>query len=92
MQHVVRPKQVLFFASYTHTCHVLSLIYPLSLFFRLVHDMREREIGSSASYAGASAAFSDGGREPGYLKHLDQSGKRKTIKPDSYFSDEDASD
>lgn len=54
--------------------------------------MREREIGSSASYAGASTAFSDGGREPGYLKHLDQSGKRKTIKPDSYFSDEDASD
>ena len=29
---------------------------------------------------------------PDYQKHLDESGRRKTIKPDSYFSDEDASD
>jgi len=29
---------------------------------------------------------------PDYQRHLDEFGRRKTLKPDSYFSDEDASD
>ena len=50
--------------------------------------MREREL---TSYGGASgsSSFTEGS---GYHMHLDEFGKRKTIKPDSYFSDEDASD
>lgn len=45
----------------------------------LCQDMREYEAGSSS-------------RRHGAVSHLDELGKRKTIKPDSYFSDEDASD
>ena len=45
----------------------------------LCQDMREYEVGGpSRGAAGAS--------------HFDELGKRRTIKPDSYFSDEDASD
>ncbi len=41
--------------------------------------MREYKAGSSSSgHVGVS--------------HLDELGKRRTIKPDSFFSDEDASD
>ena len=56
--------------------------------YRLCHDMRERESSSSLAVASSSS----GSMEPAYLKHLDEFGKRKTIKQDSYFSDEDASD
>ena len=53
--------------------------------------MREREFTAYGRATGpsGSSGFTEG---PGYLKHLDEFGKRKTIKPDSYFSDEDASD
>lgn len=48
----------------------------------LCQDMREPEgrLYGSSSHGESSAS------------RLDEFGKRKTIKPDSYFSDEDASD
>ena len=52
--------------------------------------MRERELTSYGGAAGSSS-FTEGSGS-GYHIHLDEFGKRKTIKPDSYFSDEDASD
>ena len=65
-------------------------MYNLWYVHRLCHEMRERElIGSSSAATSASSGGSGG---PVYHKHLDEFGKRKTIKPDSYFSDEDASD
>jgi hypothetical protein len=53
--------------------------------------MRERELTSYGGAAGSSGSSSFTGGS-GYSKHLDEFGKRKTIKPDSYFSDEDACD
>ena len=41
--------------------------------------MREYEAGGPSRRSAAAS-------------HFDESGKRRTIKPDSYFSDEDASD
>ena len=62
----------------------MFLLLSVSDNCRLCQDMREREArptaGSSTSYSGSSKT------------HLDEHGRRKTIKPDSYFSDEDASD
>lgn len=67
---------------------------------RLCHEMKERELITSVSHASmeagfagpSSASFPGGAVGSDYRKHLDEFGKRKTIKPDSYFSDEDASD
>ena len=59
---------------------------------RLCHDMREREVGSMSSSALGAASFTGSSGGSGCFQHLDEFGKRKTIKPDSYFSDEDASD
>lgn len=57
---------------------MLAVCFPYSL----CQDMRENE----GSYYGSSALSESSS------SHLDEFGKRKTIKPASYFSDEDASD
>lgn len=79
---------------YTLTILCFSAVIVYSITCRLCQDMREVEFSSSAPYANSSVGggHSSSSSGPSYLKHLDEHGKRKTIKQDSYFSDEDASD
>ena len=59
-----------------------SILVLVHILCRLCQEMREHDAPSHSH----PSPVAD------YQKHLDECGRRKTLKPDSYFSDEDASD